>query len=259
MAIVLAVMAAIVVAILVIFPTVRRIAKITLTLAITLGASAIAIGGLAILMNNVGINEQPGVWPRVYRFLTVNWAATSAKGTGMATCQEGAAGARSRQSGAPVAAARPRGGDRRSAPGQPTATPSAASAGTEEDVYPELIRRGYPGLSRATLFALAKETVSELGGWQVVKEEPRAYTLECIYATRLLKFEDEVKIVVTPRSEIDLCSHSGVGEGGTGIPGWLFSGDFGANIGHIKEFYSALEPRVDQAYKEQERKLGEPR
>jgi len=239
MAIVLAVTAAVVVVILVIFPTVRRIAKIALTLAIALGASAVAIGGLAILMNNVGINEQPGIWPRVHRFLTVNWAATSAKGTGQASCQEGIA---------------------RSAPGQPAPTPSAvATSAAAEDVYPELVRRGYPGLSRAKLFGLAKETVGELGGWKVVKEEPRAYTLECIYTSRLLKFEDEVRIVVTPRSEIDLCAHSGVGENGTGVLGWLFSGDFGANIGHIKEFYSALEPKVDQAYTEQERKRGESR
>jgi len=236
MTIVLAVTAAVVVAMLVIFPTVRRIAKIALTLAVTLGASVVAIGGLAILMNNVAINEQPGIWPRIHRFLTVDWAATSAKGTGLASCQEGTAS------------------------GQPTATPSAAAtSGAAEDVYPELVRRGYPGLSRAKLFALAKETVSELGGWKVVKEEPRAYTLECIYTSRLLKFEDEVRIVATPRSEIDLCSHSGVGEPGSGALGWLFSGDFGANIGHIKEFYSALEPKVDQAYREQERKRGESR
>jgi hypothetical protein len=39
----------------------------------------------------------------------------------------------------------------------------------------------------------------------------------------------------------------------------LFSGDFGANIGHIKEFYAAIEPKVDQAYTEQERARGESR
>ena len=246
------------VAILVVFPTVRRIAKIALMLAITLGASAVAIGGLAILMNNVGINEQPGIWPRIHRFLTVNWAATSAKGIGSVSCEEGIASTGSQSSEAPVAAARPRRGDRRSAAGQPTAIPSsAATSGAAEDVYPELVRRGYPGLSRAKLFALMKQTVSELGGWKVVKEEPRAYTLEYIYTSRLLKLEDAVRIVATPRSEIDLCSHSGVGEPGTGVFGWLFSGDFGANIGHIKEFYSALEPKVDQAYREQEHKRSE--
>lgn len=239
MTVVLALTAVAVVAIMVIFPTVGRVAKIVLMLAITLGASAVAIGGLAMLMNNVAVNEQPGIWPRVHRFLTVNWAATSAKGTGLASCQEGAA----------------------SASGQPAATPSATAAatGAEEDIYPELVRRGYPGVARAKLFALAKETVNQLGGWKVVKEEPRAYTLECIYTSRLLKLEDEVRIVVTPRSEIDLCSHSGVGEPGSGVFGWLFSGDFGANIGHIKEFYIAFEPKVDQAYREQERKRGESR
>ncbi|MGD0075333.1 MAG: hypothetical protein ABSD31_13485, partial [Candidatus Binataceae bacterium] len=88
MAIVIAVAAAAVVVILVVFPRLRQITRIALTLAFTITASAVAIGGLAILMNNVGINEQPGVWPRVRRFLTVNWAATSVKGIGSATCQE---------------------------------------------------------------------------------------------------------------------------------------------------------------------------
>ena len=154
MAIVLTVTAAVVVAILVVFPSVRRIAKIALMLAVTLGASAVAIGGLAILMNNVGINEQPGIWPRVHRFLTVNWAATSAKGTGLASCQEGAGTVGSQSGGAPVGGARPLRGDRRSETGQPAATPSAAAAatGAEEDVYPELVRRGYPGLWRAPAF-----------------------------------------------------------------------------------------------------------
>jgi len=216
---------------------VRRIIGTLLTLGITLCATAVAIGGLAVLMNNVAINEQPGIRARICRFLTVNWAATSAKGTSLALCQQDGAGGI-------VAAQKP----------TPTPSSSAEAAAEQEEVYPELVRRGYPGLSRAALFKMAKETVSTLGGWRIVKENPRAYTLECVYRTRIFGFEDEVKIMVTPRSEIDLCSNSGLGQGH--VPGWLFSGDFAANIGHIKEFYSAIEPMVDRAYKEEERKQG---
>jgi hypothetical protein len=217
----------------------RRIIGTLLTLGITLGAAAVAIIGLAVLMNNVAINEQPGIRARIYRFLTVNWAATSAKGTSLAVCQhDGAGGIVTAQKPTPT----------------PTPSPGAEAGAEQEEVYPEVVRRGYPGLSRAALFKMTKETVSTLGGWRIVKENPRAYTLECVYTTRIFGFEDEVKIVVTPRSEIDLCSHSGLGHGR--IPGWLFSGDFAANIGHIKEFYSAIEPMVDRAYKEEERKQG---
>lgn len=256
----LAVIAAVVVAILIFVPTVRRIVKVLVIVAITLGASAIALVGLAILLNNVAVNDQPGMASRIQRFLTVDWAATSTKGTSLATCHESAAGAAVHPgSEAPAAAEEARQGERHAGATQPAASPSPAGAAgnPEEDVYPELVRRGYPGLSRAKLFALAKETIGDLGGWRIVKEDARSYTLECICTSRVLRSEDQVTIVVTPRSEIDLCSHSGVGEPGGNAFGRLFSGDFGANIGHIKEFYLALEPRVDQAYKEQERKRGD--
>ncbi len=219
------------------FHKARRIIGTLLTLGITLGATAVAIGGLAVLMNNVAINEQPGIRARVYRFLTVDWAATSAKGTGLAVCrQDGQGGI--------VPAPKP----------TPTPSPGAQAGAEQEQLYPELVRRGYPGLSRAALFKMAKETVSGLGGWRITKENPRTYTLECVWTSRIFGFEDTVKILVTPRSEIDLCSHSGLGEGRA--LEWLFSGDFAANIGHIKEFYSAIEPMVDRAYKEEERKQG---
>jgi hypothetical protein len=251
-----AVIAAAVVAILIFFPTIRRIVRIVVTLLITLCTSAIAICGLAILMNNVSINDQPGILPRIYRFLTVDWAATSAKGSGSATCKDAALTETASSTEGTGASARHRHADQGVQAGQPTASPSPG-ANPEEDVYPELVRRGYPGLSRAKLFALTKETVGELGGWKVVKEEPRAYTLECTYTSRVLNLEDQIKIVVTPRSEIDLCSQSGAGDSGGRVWKWFFTGDFAANIGHIKEFYLALEPRIDQAYKEQERKQGD--
>ena len=114
------------------------------------------------------------------------------------------------------------------------------------------MRHGYPGIARNKLFELARQTVNELGGWKIVNAAP--YTLDCVYSTRVFRFQDEVAITVMPNSEIDLCSRSKAAESGS----WLavFPGDFGANIGHIKEFYAALEPKVEAVYKEQEQKAN---
>ncbi len=248
-------------AVLILVPLVRRIVALLLTLGIALGATAVALFGLALLMNNVAIDEQPGIQVRIFRFLSVDRAATSATGASLAPCPEGAESSEERLKsageGSPARAAKTR-RERSAVGGQPLAkAPEASAPGERQEDYPELVRRGYPGLPRAKLLALARETVNQLGGWKVVKEEPRSYTLECVYTTRLLRFEDEVRIVITPRGEIDLCSHSGRGEETGGLRRWLGIGDFGANIGHIKEFYSALEPMVDAAYKEEERRQSE--
>ncbi len=114
--------------------------------------------------------------------------------------------------------------------------------------------RGFPGIPRQKLFELSQQTVNSLGGWKVVRADPRSFTLDCLYTTRIFGWQDDVRITVTPRGEIDLCSRSEIG-----LPGstsWLrfFPGDLGANIGHIKQFYETLEPRMDEVYKqEQER------
>jgi hypothetical protein len=73
-----------------------------------------------------------------------------------------------------------------------------------------------------------------------------------VYHTRVLGLLDDVRIVVTPRSEVDVCSRSRFGEPDSQSPLSAFHGDFGSNIGRIKEFYLALAPAADAAYRQVE-------
>ncbi len=232
---------------LIFIPILRRIIGVLLTIGISLLAIGSAVFGFAVLMNNVSINERPGMHARIRRFLTVNWAATSDKGLGSVTCEQTEKSAGEVVEAAAEKTTEPK-GRRKEAKlaATPTPTPSATAtpeAGAEEEIYPELVQRGYPGIPRPTLFKLAEATVNEQAGWKIVKSDPKDFTLDCIYTTRLFHWNDDVKIVVTPRGEIHLCSHSNAGKG-----------DFGANIAHVKEFYTAVEPKIDQAYKEEEKK-----
>jgi hypothetical protein len=123
-----------------------------------------------------------------------------------------------------------------------------------DDVFPELILRGYPGISREKLFQLSQDTVSSLGGWKIVKSDPGSFTLNCIYTSRILKFEDDVRITVQPSGDVDVCSRSGLARPDATSMLRYFPGDLGANVGHIKEFYETLEPKMDQVYKEEQDK-----
>jgi len=73
---------------LIFIPILRRIIGVLLTIGISLLAIGSAVFGFAVLMNNVSINERPGMHARIRRFLTVNWAATSDKGLGAVTCEQ---------------------------------------------------------------------------------------------------------------------------------------------------------------------------
>jgi uncharacterized protein (DUF1499 family) len=221
------------------------------------GAMTVIIGGTAILMNNVSLAGPPNPARRLQRFLTVNWAATSEKGDGAAACADPAQLAArepadtehherrhlrrtvAHTEAAPAAA--------------PTATPAAnaASAGAEGD-YPELVRNAYPGIPPARLMQVVATTVSGLPGWQIVNSDPATLTINAVYHTRLLDFTDDVRIIVTPRSEVDVCSRSRFGEVKTQSPLDFWHGDFGANIGHIKELYLALGPATNEAYRQVE-------
>ena len=210
----------------------RRLVFALVRIAIALIAAFVAIAGISMLMNNETIFEKPGAKGRIIRFMTQNRAATSEKGLGTATCKW---------------------------PDEPAATatsaPAARSDSAEtEDVYPELMTRSFPGISRQKLFDLSQQIVNSLGGWKIVKSDPHAGTLECIYTSRILGAEDDVRITVTPKGDIELCARSGTERpGSTSLLG-IFPGDFGANIGHIKQFYETLEPKMDQVYKEEQEK-----
>jgi hypothetical protein len=213
-------------------PFFRRLVFALVRIAVALIAAFVAIAGITMLMSNETIFEKPGARARIIRFMTQNRAATSEKGLGTATCKW---------------------------PDEPAATatpaPAARSDSAEpEDVYPELITRSFPGISRQKLFDLSQQVVDSLGGWKIVKSDPHAGMLECVYTSRILGAEDDVRITATPKGDIDLCARSGTERpGSTSLLG-IFPGDFGANIGHIKQFYETLEPKMDQVYKEEQEK-----
>jgi hypothetical protein len=230
-----------VVLLLIFVPFLRRLVFALLRIAIALVAAFVAVAGISMLMNNETIYEKPGAKARIIRFMTEDHAATSEKGLGTATCKwpdEPAAAATlgpARSTPAPGGAVHPESED-------------------TEDIYPELMTRSFPGISRQKLFDLSQQVVNSLGGWKIVKSDPRAGTLECIYTSRILGAEDDVRIMVTPKGDIELCSRSGTERpGSTSLLG-VFPGDFGANIGHIKQFYETLEPKMDEVYKEEQEK-----
>ncbi len=229
----------------------RRAFIIVLNLALVAALAAVVMGGMAILMNNVSLGENPGPAARIRRFVTVDWAATSKDGLASTTCEE------MERADAMVRPVDPHGKRSSSGAVRPASARNsggAAAADGVQDFYPELVRHGYPGLAPATLFQVSERTIGALGGWQIVKADQGSFTLDCVYTTRIFGWADEVKVIVTPRSEVDVCSRSRLGQPGSGSLLGFFGGDFGANISHIEEFYLALRPRVEQAYREEEGK-----
>jgi hypothetical protein len=244
--------AVVVILILVFVPFVRRVIGALIRLAIFIFAVGVVIAGVSMLMNNETIFEKPGAETRATRFLTMNSARTSDTGDGSATCDMNAA---PEQKSAETPAEKHKHAEKAAA--APGATPAAGAPSAEatpDNDYDELIRRSFPGIPRAKLYDLSKDVVNSLGGWKIVKENPGAGTLDCIYTSRILGMEDDVRITVEPSGVIDVCSRSGTARPDS--TSWLrwFPGDLGANIGHIKQFYETLEPKMDEIYKEQQDK-----
>jgi hypothetical protein len=258
------VVAFLIIAAMIFVPFLRRVLLLLIRLAIFFAGVAVAAAGIAMLMNNETIFEKPSANQRIARFLTMNSAAASASGSGSATCDMGdkprLAAAVVETPGVPAAKPTPAPKKRaakaqadRGAEAVRTAVPIATPAPLE-DVYPELIRRAFPGISRQKLFQLSQETINALGGWKIVKADSRNFTIDCLYTTRIFRFEDDVRITILPSGEIDVCSRSGTARPNAASVLSSFPGDLGANVGHIKEFYEALEPRMDQVYKEEQDK-----
>jgi hypothetical protein len=230
----------------------RRFLGLFIRLAFFLVFVAIAAAGVTMILNNETIWEKPGFGQRVQRFVTMNSAASSTTGSSSVTCDpnspppvETTAAPASRKHMAKKEA-EPEIQETRNTPG-----PGPAPI---DDVFPELILRGYPGISREKLFQLSQDTVSSLGGWKIVKSDPGSFTLNCIYTSRILKLEDDVRITVQPTGDIDVCSRSGLARPDATSMLRYFPGDLGANVSHIKEFYEALEPKMDEVYKEEQDK-----
>jgi hypothetical protein len=246
---------------------------------VSIAAIATAVAGLAILLNNMTIYDPPGITARVTRFLTVNQAATSKEGLSTEVCVWGdeptptpspspvaARAATPSPTPTPKAAAKSKGKatpvtatPASTAAPSPLASPTSAAAEEQPQMYSELVRHGYPGLGARRIYDEALATAKALPGWRVIAVDPKQFTIDSIYTTRFLGWQDDVRITVSAKSEVDVCSRSRVGLADSTSMLWWFPGDFGANIGHIKEFYTVLDPRIDVLYKaEEERMRKEP-
>ncbi len=239
-----------VIAVMIFVPFMRWLVGRIVRLAYFLIPAAVAVAGIAMIMNDETIFERPGVAARAVRFVTMDSAAASQSGSGSVICQMDtqtqavtSAEAAAHRRVAEEAASKPQEGRTRLT--IPTPAPL-------DDVFPELIRRSYPGISRQKLFRLSQDTINSLGGWKIVKADPRNFTIDCIYTTRIFKFEDDLRIAVRPSGEIDVCSLSSLARPDATSILRYFPGDLGANIGHIKEFYESLEPKMDEVYKQEQ-------
>ena len=266
------IIAAVVVLILIFVRPIRRIVFLLVRIAIAVVAIVVAIGGVSMLMNNETIFDKPGVEARTIRFFTQDSAATSQKGLGSATCKwpdaapSAAASVAASSAPAPAAAPSPsprrkererkRAKDQASAAASPGATPSPAATASnpDDDVYPELITPSYPGIAPAKLFALSQRVINSLGGWKIVNADPKTGVIDCIYTSRILQSQDDVRITVTPKSEIDICARSGSARPDSTSMLRYFPGDFGASVGHIKQFTETMDPMMDEVYKQEQEK-----
>lgn len=248
----------VVIAVLIFVPLLRRVVSLFVRLAIFFVGLAVAAAGVAMIMNNETIFEKPGAASRVMRFVTMNSAAASASGLGSVTCDMGDRGkSQPEASPTPAEQAAKRHGAKKAAASEATPVGRLAPIATPaplEDIYPELIRPSFPGISRQKLFQLSEETINSLGGWKIAKSDPRNFTIDCIYTSRIFKWEDDVKITIEPSGEIDVCSRSGTARPDATTALRYFPGDLGANVGHIKEFYETLEPKMDEVYKQEQDK-----
>ena len=247
------VIAVVVIAAMIFIPILRRLLGLIFRLAIFLVAVGIVAAGVTMILNNETIFERPGLGQRVERFLTMNSAAASQTGSSSVVCvMENPAPP------PPTAAPAPHkhAAKKEAAPeSQDTRVDvTKAEPAPLDDVFPELIRRSFPGISREKLFQLSTDTVKSLGGWRIDKSSPSNYTLDCIYTSRIFKLEDDVRITIDPSGDIEVCSRSGMARPGTTSMLRYFPGDLGSNVGHIKEFYENLEPKMDEVYKEEQDK-----
>lgn len=247
-----AVVAVVVLAAFIFIPILRRLLGLIIRLAVFFIGAAVAAAGIAMILSNETIFERPGFGQRVVRFVTMNSAASSATGTGSATCdmishpEAAAANANETHKRPKKESARELKTTRNDV--------SKAEPAPIDDVFPELIRRGFPGISRQKLFQLSQDTVNSLGGWKIVKADPGNFTIDSIYTSRIFKLEDDVRITIDPSGEVEVCSRSGLARPDTASMLRYFPGDLGANVGHIKQFYETLEPKMDQVYKEEQDK-----
>jgi hypothetical protein len=248
-------------ALLIFVPFFRSMLRGLLRFAFLIAVIFAAAGGTAILMNNETIFDRPGAKQRLAMFLTQDSAATSEKGLGDAPCAlDKAAAQQAKEDEARAKAKKKKEAVAQAVP-QPTATPTPVPD-EEANLYDELMTRNYiceggdtpVAVPRAKLLEMVQQTIAELKGWKLLGIDQHTGVLNCVYTTRVFGFEDEIRIAITPKTDIEICSQSKVGEPGSGSALGFFHGDFGANMGHIKQFYAALKEKTDQYCNELEQK-----
>ena len=176
------VIAAVVLAVLIFVPILRRLLGLIVRLAIFFVAVGIAAAGVTMILNNETIFERPGLGQRVVRFLTMNSAACQHHRFRLGDLRPGEPAACARACRDRAAQAR----RRKKAPAEIQTTRNVVTSAAPaplDDVFPELIRRSFPGIPRQKLFKLSQDTVNSLGGWRIVKVESRA-TSPSIASTR---------------------------------------------------------------------------
>ncbi len=225
----------------------------------------LAMAGVAILMNNETIFDHPSAQQRIVRFVARNSAATSENGWGDAPCsfdkpsKEDDTHAKSKKKQDEAAQTAAQAGAQGTA--QPTATPTPSPEDIQANLYDELMTRNYIcegdtpiAIGRAKLMEFVQQTIAELNGWKLINIDQRTGIVYCVHTSRILGLEDDVRILVTPKSDVEICSQSKAGEPQSGSLLGFFPGDFGANMGHIKQFYAAMKDKADQYCKELEQK-----
>ncbi|MGH7812692.1 MAG: DUF1499 domain-containing protein [Candidatus Binataceae bacterium] len=232
-------------------PAIRRTVRIILRVAIIVVPLAAAAAGVATIMNNETVFEEPGASRRIVRFLTVNSAATSKSGSGAVACDMSEPPPK-QPAASPAETNRRRHSRKTQKTAREAVKAEPSASPTPGDTYPELVMRSYPGLPRRKLFDLARDAVDSLGGWKIAAANPAAGTIDCVYASRIFKLEDDLRITVRPDGEVGVCSRSGAARPDSDSLLRFVPGDLGANIGRIKEFYDALDPLTDAAYREEQ-------
>ena len=226
----------------------------------------LAMAGVAILMNNETIFDHPSAQQRLVRFVARNSAATSENGWGDAPCsfdkpaKEEETRAKAKKQPEDAAAQTAQGGAQVTA--QPTATPTPSPEDIQANLYDELMTRNYIcegdtpiAIGRAKLIGI--RAADHRGTQRLENDQHRSAHrdyLNCVHTSRILGLEDDVRILVTPKSDVEICSQSKAGEPQSGSLLGFFPGDFGANMGHIKQFYAAMKDKADAYCKALEEK-----
>ena len=231
------------IALLIFVPFMRSLLSGLLRFSFLIAVLFLAIAGSAILMNNETPFDRPEHQTAHHQISDRGFGATSEKGYGEAPCifdqpaaeqraKEEAARARQQKkeaAAAPASAPAPSGQSTLEISAQPTATPTPSPDQIDADLYDELMTRNYiceldtpVAIPRAKLLDMVQQTIAELKGWKLIGIDPHTGILNCVYTTQVLGSEDDIRIGVTPKSDVEICSNRKVGSRAR-ARSWAFS------------------------------------